>query len=206
MFLLRDYKGDFMNIGVDFDGVVFDTESVFRVLSQIENFKIGGKVLDLELLRFQDRYNWTTEQLERFADKYVLEVHKTAQVMPYAREVLNALRKKHKVYAITSRGLILDKEIAVTNERLKKDGLEFEKVVYCSDKLQACKDLKIDLMIDDLWNTVFKLCENGVKCLYYRDNISNKFSHPNATVVRDWGEVAVELVKMGLIDIKDLQI
>ena len=47
-----------MNIGIDFDGVLFDTENLFRVLSQIENAKKGGKILDSEQLMLQKRYDW----------------------------------------------------------------------------------------------------------------------------------------------------
>ena len=70
--------------------------------------------------------------------------------MPYAKNVIKALSKCHKVYAITSRGLALDGEIEITNSRLKQEGIEFEQVVYnVSNKFEACRQLNIDLMIED---------------------------------------------------------
>ena len=196
-----------MNIAVDFDGVLFDTESMFRAMSQIYNLKIGGNVVDMEKLRFQDRYNWSWEQCTQFIKDCMLDIHKTAQIMPYAKDVLNALSKYHKVYAITSRGLAIDGEIEITNKRLKDAGINFEQVIYnCGDKLDVCKQLNIDLMIDDFDVTISKLADNGIKCLYYKDNISNDYKHNNVIVVRDWGDIAVEFINMGLISLDDIEI
>ena len=61
-------------------------------------------------------------------------------------------------------------------------------------------------MIDDLVTTIESLADNGIKCFYYRDNINDKFKHKNVTIVRDWGDIAVELVKMGLIAVEDIEI
>ena len=196
-----------MNIAIDFDGVLFDTESMFRALSQIYNLKIGGQIVDSEKLRFQDRYNWTWEQCKQFMSECMLNIHKKAPVMPYAKNVIQALRKNHKVYAITSRGLAIDGEIDITNNRLKEEDIEFEQVVYnVSNKFDTCKNLNIDLMIEDWEGHVANLANNGIKCLYYRDNIINNFIHENVISVRDWGDIAVELVKMGLISVEDIEI
>ena len=167
-----------MNIGVDFDGVLFDTESMFRALSQIENVKIGGKVVDSEQLRLQKRYNWTKQQIDEFMSKNMLKVHNKAPIMPYAKQVLKFLSKNHRIYAITSRGMLDERDIEFTNQRLKDESIEFDKVVYCaSDKLKVCRELQIDLMIDDLYDTVIQLAENGIKCLYYRDIVLKFCNH-----------------------------
>lgn len=42
-----------MNIGVDFDGVLFDTEGIYRTLSQIYNLKIGGRMIEPEKYGFK---------------------------------------------------------------------------------------------------------------------------------------------------------
>lgn len=127
--------------------------------------------------------------------------------MPYAKQVISALSKKHNIYAITGRGITLPEEIDITKQRLNEENIKFKKVVYsASDKLKICQDLKIDIMIDDLVTTIESLANNGIKCFYYRDNINDKFKHKNVTIVRDWGDIAVELVKMGLIAVEDIEI
>ena len=80
-----------MNIGIDFDGVLFDTETTFRALSQIENLKLGGKVVDLEQLRLQKRYNWSKQQINEFMSKNMLQVHNNAPLMPYAKQFIKTL-------------------------------------------------------------------------------------------------------------------
>ncbi len=194
-----------MNIGVDLDGVVFDTESLFRVISQIENVKLGRNIVDKEQLRLQKRYDWSQKQIDDFMSKNMLKVYKIAPIMPYSKQIIMALSKKNKVYAITSRGLIDKKEITVSNKRLKQEGLEFEQVIYSvSNKLEVCQDLGIDLMIEDLYDTAITLAENGVQCLYYRDLVLKQCDHPYVTEVRDWGDIGAELVKRGLISVKDI--
>lgn len=196
-----------MNIGIDFDGVLFDTECIYRTLSQIYNLKIGGRMIEPEKIRFQERFNWTDEQNKKFIDTIILDVQKAGALMPYARQVISALSKKHNIYAITGRGITLPEEIDITKQRLKEENIKFKKVVYsASDKLKICQDLKIDIMIDDLVTTIESLADNGIKCFYYRDNINDKFKHKNVTIVRDWGDIAVELVKMGLIAVEDIEI
>ncbi len=196
-----------MNIGIDFDGVLFDTESAFRAMSQMYNLKLGGEIVDMEKLRFQERYNWTWEQCKQFMSDCMLDIHKKAQIMPCAKAVINALGKHHNIYAITSRGLAIDGEIEITNNRLQQEGIKFDQIIYnCDDKLEACKQLNIDLMIEDWDATIIKLADTGIKCFYYKDNVCNDYAHNNVVSVRDWGDIAVELVNMGLINIDDIEI
>lgn len=52
-----------MKIGIDLDGVVFDSEKEFRVYSELYDMidlKQNSKENNKEL-RFQDRFKWTDE-------------------------------------------------------------------------------------------------------------------------------------------------
>ncbi len=62
-----------MRIAIDLDGVVFDTERYFRVISEIEdvnNFGLNNR-LNNEELRFQERYNWNKKFSDGFYAKNV---------------------------------------------------------------------------------------------------------------------------------------
>ena len=194
-----------MNIGVDFDGVLFDTETMFRAISQIENVKLGRKIVDFEQLMLQKRYDWSKEEIDGFIKKYMFKIHEKSCVMPLAKEVLSVLAKKHKIFGITSRGLLNEEEIKRTNERLALEGIKFDKVFYCSsNKVALCKELKIDIMIEDSHDNVLKIAEEGIKCFYYRDLVLNFVKHKNVVDVRNWGDVAVELEKIGAINVEEL--
>ena len=65
-----------MKIGIDLDGVVFDSETTFRTYEEIFDVTElkGNNLIDRKEPKFQGRYNWTPEQQKRFIDKYFLTV------------------------------------------------------------------------------------------------------------------------------------
>ena len=78
-----------MKIGIDLDGVVFDSEKEFRVYSELYDMidlKQNSKENNKEL-RFQDRFKWTDEQIEGFLKKYHRKIDEEARYMPGAKEV-----------------------------------------------------------------------------------------------------------------------
>ena len=61
-----------MKIGIDLDGVVFDSEKEFRVYSELYDMidlKQDSKT-DNRKLKFQDRFQWTEKETEDFLKKY----------------------------------------------------------------------------------------------------------------------------------------
>ena len=60
-----------MKIGIDLDGVVFDSEKDFRIYSELYDMidlKQNSKK-DNGNIRFQDRFNWSQEESENFLKK-----------------------------------------------------------------------------------------------------------------------------------------
>lgn len=195
-----------MNIAVDLDGVLFDTESWFMTYARIHNFEVpGGEVTNKDNCWVQDRYNWPEEEIKKYIEKYGFQIESKAPIMPFAKEVLNAISKKHKVFSISARGLWHVSEEKITKKRLRREKIQFEKIEFGShSKIEACKKNKIDIMIDDYPKNVIELAENGIKCFYFRDLARQQINHENVIEVRNWGDVAAELVKMGIIEKKDL--
>ncbi len=73
-----------MKIGIDLDGVVFDSEKEWRVYSELydmidlqQNSKIDNRKL-----RFQDRFQWPYEEIEGFLSKYHKQIILEANFMP----------------------------------------------------------------------------------------------------------------------------
>ena len=50
-----------MNIGIDIDGVLLDSEKVFRTAAELYNtIKLGNRAIQsYEEPRLQEKYNWT---------------------------------------------------------------------------------------------------------------------------------------------------
>lgn len=197
-----------MNIAIDLDGVLFDTEYWFMTYASLFNLDVkGGKVKNKDGVWVQDRYNWKKDDIKRYIESCSFEIEKVAPLMPLAKEVLAALSKNHKIFVVSSRGNWHEGEEKVTLKRFKKEKLKFEKTLFKQhSKVQACLENKIDIMIDDYPKNAVELAENGIKCLYFRDLTKESVEHKNVTEVRNWGEIAVELIKLGIIERSELNI
>jgi len=56
-----------MNIGIDLDGVILDTENWFRTMSHFFDVEIDGKgEVDKTKVKVQERMQWNNGEFERF--------------------------------------------------------------------------------------------------------------------------------------------
>lgn len=85
----------FMKIGIDLDGVVFDSEKEYRVYSELYDMidlKQNSKT-DNRKLAFQERFNWTQEEIDGFFKKYHKQITLESNFMPGAKTVLKMLKQ-----------------------------------------------------------------------------------------------------------------
>lgn len=188
-----------MNIGVDLDGVVFDTENWFRTYSMLYNLeKIKKDEVDREELYFSNRFNWTVDEVDEFFYQFMEMIETEAPVMPMAKEILKRLKNMgHKLYIITNRGRRYELEKRVTKLRLEELGIEFDGMYSGAiNKAEVCKEIGIDVMIDDLYSNVEGISKAGIKCLYFRDLVLKQFDKENKLVheVRNWADIYKEIL------------
>ena len=84
-----------MKIGIDLDGVVIDSENVWRVYEEIfaiEDLK-GRKLFDKEEPKYQGRYDWSKEEQELFNQKYLLKAAKECNLKPGFLEIYKKIKK-----------------------------------------------------------------------------------------------------------------
>ena len=182
-----------MRIGVDLDGVVFDSEKEFRILSELYDMlelKQNSKIDNREML-FEKRFAWSKEQSDEFFEK--------SNVMPGAKLVLQMLKNEgNELVVITARGIENPEIIEVSNKAIKKNGLDlFDKYIYRAiDKAEVCKEENIDVMIDDSTDNCKKVSSIGVKTMYFKG--AESFELPESKCLKtvyNWGEVYRELGK-----------
>ena len=180
-----------MRIGIDLDGVVFDSENWFKAYSEIFDVNINGKgVVNPNCIRAQHRYDWTQDQIKQYFDDCMEFIQKTAPLMPYAKYVLDKLAENNQIYFITRRGVISDIEKTLTRERLAKENIKFDNIFFSqSSKLDTCKKMNIDYMIDDYHKVVTELTDNGIKCIYFKSFSYTPLNKKNVLEVSDWGEI-----------------
>ena len=123
-----------MKIGIDLDGVVFDTEKEYRVYTELYDMLVlkQNSKIDNSELRFQDRFTWTEENSSDFLKRYHEKITREANYMPGAKDVLKMLKQDgHKLIMITARGGMNKRMIEITKERLNQDNMEiFDKYYY----------------------------------------------------------------------------
>lgn len=95
-----------MKIGLDLDGVVFDSETTFRTYEEIFDIeKNQNKLFDRSEPKFQKRYSWNEAEMKEF-EKYYLEVSQNSPLMPGFKKVYELLKNLEVEFvAITARGL-----------------------------------------------------------------------------------------------------
>lgn len=184
-----------MKIGIDLDGVIFDSEKLYRVCSELYEILDLKKntIRDRANLRFQERYSWTEAETRAFIDKYYDYIVKNTNFMPGAIEILKMLKKDgHSFIIITARGKVSNDSIETTKQIFKENDLEiFDKYYWAvEDKAKICKEEKIDLMIDDYNENCLKIASEGIKTIYLKDAPSYEIEDTEyIKTLYNWGEI-----------------
>ena len=183
-----------MKIGIDLDVVVIDSETTFRTYEEIFDIDVlkGNNLINKEEPKFQARYNWTNEQEKEFIEKYFLRVSKESNLMSGFMGIYNLLKEQgHEFVVITARGGFVKEMKDDAIRLLEENNIKFDKYYWkVEDKLEICKNEKVDIMIDDDWKIIKRLADNEVKTLYFRDtNLIKLEENEYIKEVNNWGEI-----------------
>lgn len=183
-----------MKIGIDIDGVILDSEALFRTIAEMHNtIELNDRPInDYEEPRIQEKYNWTEQEINEFAQKYFVEGTKQSNFMPYVKEVLDKLKEEgHELVIVTARGHMIKEMKSVMEKRFKEENLVFDKYYWgLTDKAKVCVDEKIDVMIDDNYKNCQDISSQNIKTLYFRDAGLKKIPENDyLTEVHNWGEI-----------------
>ena len=160
-----------MRIGIDLDGVIFDSEKLYRIYSElydIQDLKKNSLKNNKEI-RFQDRYSWSDEETNGFVKKYHRKITEVSNFMPGAKDVISLLKEEgHTLIVITARGKLNKDLIPVTIQRLKDNNLDlFEKYYWGTDN-------KEEICIDQLNEKYLKIKEGLLRCGNIVTNVNNE--------------------------------
>ena len=175
-------------IALDLDGVVFDSENLYRVYTEIYDVEKNGKdtIVDNTQRLFQKRYDWTEDEFKDFYNNNAETVLKKANFMTGVDIVLNKLKDKFEFIVVTSRN---DFETKIAKEKLKTIGFDNIKIFNNEHhKIEKLLEEHVDYMIDDD-NICINAADKGVCALYFKNNASNKVEKENVINVNNWGEI-----------------
>lgn len=182
-----------MKIGIDLDGVVFNTEMLWSTYAELYDcIELNrNSVITKEEPRFQERYDWSEEDKNAFLDKYadITEF----DMMPGAKQVIKMLKEDgHELIVITARGAISNQKegASIAAQKLEDEGIKFDKYYWKQkEKLDICQMENVDVMIDDNYHICEAIKEAGIPVIYF-NSISRKHLEEKDGLreVSNWGE------------------
>lgn len=199
-----------INIGIDADGVLFDTE-YFQLSSKACSYMkkhYGFNVANMNGYGVKDVFACGEKIEMQFWRRFVFYYSLLFRARPGAGETIYRLRKQgNRIFIITSKACALEKNyksivvrllfrLSLLLNRIYVDGIE-----YCSvensarDKCNACKRRNIRIMIEDKKENVERLSKEFlVLCFDSRNNQGNFNS--NVSRVHNFDEVYANLQKV----------
>lgn len=184
-----------MKIGIDLDGVVFDSEKEFRVYSELYDMldlKQNSKINNKEL-KFQSRFKWTKEDIDGFLNKYHKQIIVESNFMPGVKRILKLLKEDgHTLILITARGGMNRDMIKLTEERLQQNEMNiFDKYYWATEnKDEVCVKENVDIMIDDFCDKCKSIANSKIKTIYLKDAPSYDLEENEyIKVLYNWGEI-----------------
>ncbi len=187
-----------MKIGIDLDGVVFDSEKAFRVYCELYDiFTLRrNSLINNSEVRFQERYKWSNEEQKDFMNKYYVPVVSDSPFMPGVKEVLRLLKDEgFCFYIVTARGGVAfggdEKVLEITKKRINEELNIFDKCFFgVVDKADLCLKEKIDVMIDDNISIIKSVASKNIKTIYLKDAPSYDLKESEyIKVLYNWGEI-----------------
>ena len=176
-------------IALDLDGVVFDSENLYRVYTEIYDIEKHKKdtIIDNTQRTFQKRYNWREEEFKEFYSENAEKVLTTANFMTGVDIVLNKLKDKFEFVVVTSRN---DFEAEIAREKLKQIGFPDIKMFNNEHhKIERLISENVSYMIDDDEGICINASDNDICALYFKNNASNRVEKENIINVNNWGEI-----------------
>lgn len=191
-----------MKIGIDIDGVILDFERTMRTYAELYDLLILGKngVKDETQFDYLKRYDWTEKEKQQFIDKYlVYATINSTPIVPLAKEMIELLKAEgHEIFFITARGLLKKETKMAVLQVFQRENIPTDNIYWgVKDKVSKCKELGIDVMIEDNPHKCRLLRDNAIYTLYFRDK-NNEFLEESEHLkeVSNVGEICRHIMKL----------
>ena len=177
-------------IALDLDGVVFDSENLYRVYTEIYDVTHFHKdsLIDNRKRTFQQRYSWGEEVCKEFYQANASQVLKTANIMTGAEIVIPLLMQQFEVIIVTSRDSV---EVEYAKEKLSALGLSHVELFHSKkDKIATLLEHDVNYIIDDDENTCISASKGGIHAIYFKNSAADTIlENAYLKVVNNWGEI-----------------
>ena len=195
-----------MKIGIDIDDTTFFTvkpmlkyadkfeEEISGIPTNRNNF---GLIKDRHYL--MALYGWDKKTKFEFLDKYYKNVLEECTMLPNANTTIRKLKNEgDTIHFVTARLMNIkgcDTE-EITKKSLKDFGIPYDRLsLHISNKLKFFKENKIDLCIEDSYETCKELTDNGIKSILMTTKMNANIDNGNIVRVNNWNEIYDEVEK-----------
>ena len=191
-----------MNIGIDVDGVLVDLEK-YQLKNGEKYFAkqaVNPKAYDVKQI-----FACTQSEREKFWQKYIWAYCLCEPAIDNAAQVISKLHDDgHKIIIITGRVHTTKNNITGKLFRtmlrywLKKNHIVYDDIVFClekessREKLNACIDKQVDIMIDDKPENLYAL-KDQVRVICYPAIWNKDVADTGFIKVNDWSDVYVQI-------------
>ena len=200
-----------MKIGIDLDDTTFITvKSMLKYADKFEEEISGiptnrdsfGLIKNRYYLKVL--YGWDEKTKFDFFDKYYKNVLEECTIMPDADKTIKKLKEEgDTIHFITARLMNIkdcDTE-TITKESLNKFHIPYDSLnLHISDKLSFCEKNKIDLLIEDSYETCREITENGIKSILMTTKMNANIDAQGIVRVNNWDEIYKEIEKYKKIE------
>lgn len=193
-----------MRIGIDIDDTAFVMVDSALKYADIYDLEIGGsgRTNDVGLIKnnhyLQELYDWDDKAKFAFFDKYYKNILEEEEMSPNFSEVINKLKSEgNEIYFISARLTNIKDcdSLKITKDSFNRYNIPYDKlIINTPDKLAACIENKIDLYVDDSYETCKKLINNGIKAYLKTSPINKNIKDDEIVRIDDWIEF-YELLK-----------
>ena len=191
-----------MRIGIDIDGVLTDISGA--MLDNASKFFYENNIkYKLDSSEYDDgkMFGVDTESVIKFWNACLVDYVKNDPVRKYAKEVIEKLKEKNEIYLITARdeyGMPEDyygKMEELTKQWLLKNNIVYDKLIFTNEKLEACIENKIDIMIDDSPSKIYEVAKE-IKTFCYDVQYNRDVKGENITRVYSWYDILSKIEEL----------
>jgi uncharacterized HAD superfamily protein len=190
-----------MKIGIDLDEV---TVGLLELLLTFYNLKKGKKLSkeDFFTYKFWEVWGGTREDAFKLTNEfYESDLFDKAKPLDSAVESIKSLVEKNEIFIITARPASWQKK---TDEWVKKHLKIPCKIFYSNDlhdgskktKVQLCKELGVDIMIEDMEDCALDCAKSKIKVLLFDQPWNKNLKHNKVIRVQNWAEAVKEINKI----------
>ena len=182
-----------MKIGIDLDGTILNSEASLKFYADYYSyFCLNGKIRKRDDIVSQENcFDWTEEEEDKFFNNIFDKASRDCDLIVGAKQIIKMLKEeRHELYIISLRGYYRDEELPVGEKAIKKLGVDFDGVIWkVKDKFAKCKELGIDVFIDNDSKYVKEFKNSKINVIYLRDGYTEEVKGKNIFEAQTWVDV-----------------